>query len=119
MVPIVTQSDSARAVLAADATGAWVTYPSDGTVTRVEDGRITGRFTIAPGAGLIASTPGTLWVSYGDTAHNRYGLAKVDPRDGRILATVNLGDHRPNTLVPIGDTLWILGIDGNALLLRA
>ncbi len=107
--------DSSGPALAADATGAWVSDPRSGTVTRVEGGRVTRRVPVSLGANLLAASGDALWVSYGDGIRNRYGVARVDPRTGRTTATVGIGSVPPKVLVPVGDALWVIRIDGTAV----
>ena len=99
-------------------TACWISDPDSGTVTRVEGDRITRRIKIGPGIDRIATTADTLWVNYGNQLRGRTKLAKVDARSGRIVATVSLGLHRPTALVPDGTSVWAVGIDGDALLIR-
>ncbi len=102
-------ADLGGPMVAADATGAWVSDARSGTVTRVERGRVVRRVPVALGASRLALTPGGLWVSYGG---GRFGVARVDARTGRITATADLGTDPPRLLVAIGDELWVIGIDG-------
>jgi hypothetical protein len=119
VVPVISsQNEAGRPALAADATGAWISDPDAGTVARVEDGRIVRRIAVGAGAGPLATGAGAVWVTYGDYPRNRFAVARIDPRDGRITATVALGNHRPKTLLPVGDALWVITTDGTALIIR-
>jgi hypothetical protein len=45
-------------------------------------------------------------------------LARIDPRQGTVTATVDLGYHATNAIVPVGDTVWAIASDGTVTIVR-
>ena len=42
---------------------------------------------------------------------------RIDPRTGKVTATVQLGTHYPRALVPVRGGLWVIAGDGTAVLI--
>lgn len=106
--------------LVADAGGAWVINPTQSAIVRIEAGRAVRRIAIASNTlPTLAHTRGALWIATGDIARGGYHLARIDTETDEIATTVDLGRHRPNTLVASPDGLWVIADDGTALLVQA
>jgi hypothetical protein len=59
-----------------------------------------------------------LWVATGTQFPARWAIARLDRVTGEPTATLDLGMHRPRTLVPTPRGLWVVATDGTALLVR-
>ncbi len=101
--------------IAADRTGAWVLDSYGGQIVRLEGDRIVRTIRIGESKPILAATPGALWIVTGDdpTASR---IARIDPRNGRETASVELGTHYPRALVPAPDGLWVVAGDGTVVL---
>jgi hypothetical protein len=104
--------------VAADAGGAWASDTGAGTVVHVVHGRVVQRIPVAPITGPIARSPNAVWVATADAVRGRNGLARIDPEQGSVTATADLGHHVPRTIVPVGDTVWVIAGDGTATIVR-
>lgn len=107
--------------LAADAEGAWVANRDADVLLRIEAGRVVSRIPVGADPGPVAVGDGAVWVAYGDRAALRgdYRLARIDPETDAVVATVDLGSHRPTAILVAGDEVWVVAGDGTALLVTA
>lgn len=113
-------ADNGENALAADARGAWVVNPGEGAVLHIQGGRVRSRIAVDGRAlPVLARSGEQLWVATQDTTRDGYHLARIDAESSDISATVDLGMHRPNTLLPAPGGLWVVADDGTALLIRA
>jgi hypothetical protein len=108
----------AQGALVADATGAWAVSSDDETLVRIEGGRVVQRIAVRSALGPLALAGDAVWVATGDNARFRYNLSRIDPETGKTTATLDLGRHQPKALVPSPQGLWVVAIDGTALLVR-
>jgi hypothetical protein len=104
--------------LAADADEAWVASYNTGAVLQIRAGQVVRRIAVGPATGPVAVTDDTLWVASGDDARRRYRLSRIDPDQGNITGTIELGNHLPKALIPAGPGLWVIATDGTALLVQ-
>ena len=103
----------------ADATGAWILRIGEGAVYRLEGDRITRKLPIdAAAKPILAATRGGLWIAGEDELRGRHRVVRIDPDSGKATATVDLGPHRPQALVPVAGGLWVVGGDGTAVLIK-
>ena len=103
----------------ADAAGAWVLSTEQGAIFRLEGERITRKLAIdASAKPVLAATRGGLWVAAGDELRGRHRVVRIDPASGKETATVDLGAHRPQALVPVPGGLWVVCGDGTAVLIK-
>jgi hypothetical protein len=104
--------------LVADATGAWTLGSGNEMLVHIVDGRLVQRVAVPSALGPIALTDNAAWVATSDRARFRYGLSRIDPDTGKTTATLDLGGHQPEALVPSPQGLWVITGDGTALLVR-
>lgn len=73
--------------IATDAQAVWVTEASTGIVSRIDPQRnqVTATIKLAPGAALLAVSPGAVWVI--NVPNNT--LTKIDEQTNRIVATLS------------------------------
>jgi hypothetical protein len=100
--------------LLADDDGAWVAGQSDGTLCRIEHGRVIMRVKVGLLAGVLARTRAAVWVTVSAGA-DRYELVRVDPDDGVVTGRVAIGRVEPQTIVPVGKQLWVVTDRGDVL----
>lgn len=110
--------------LAADAGGAWVLSTQRSQILRLAGGRVARAIPVDPTTQpLLARTNGGLWITAGggpgviNAPHQR--LQRIDPRTGRITATIDLGAQRPVALVPSGHDLLVVTAAGRVLVVRS
>ena len=104
--------------IAADAAGVWLLRAGEGAVFRFEGERMTRRLAIDTSAQLALDvTRGGLWVAAGDELRGRFRAVRIDPVSGKETASVDLGEHRPQALVPVPGGLWAVCGDGTAVLI--
>jgi hypothetical protein len=102
--------------LAADGGAVWALGVDSRQILRVEEGRVTKRFPVAESPQpLLARTRAGLWYATGDELRGRNRLWRLDPDTGHVTGTVDLGDHRPQALVPAGDSLSVVSATGSVL----
>jgi hypothetical protein len=106
---------SARNLLA-DADSLWAVLPAQGMLYRVEGGRITQRIAVGDHAGGVARVGGAIWVGVQRGRAGRWEVVRVDPDDGKVVERVGLGFQVPQTLVPVGEDLWVITGHGEAKL---
>jgi streptogramin lyase len=108
-------TDEATRTLFADARGAWVLSPQ-GQIIRLEGDRVVRVLpiddTVKP---IMAPAADALWVVTSDDPRNA-AIERIDPRSGRVTATVELGKHYPRALVPAPGGLWVVAGDGTVVL---
>ena len=106
--------------LAPDPPGAWVVGRGDGTVLRIEAGRVTSRVAVDDALGPIAVGDGAVWVVAGDPdLRGSYTLARIDRETGEAGAPVDVGRAQPKALVAVGGDVWVIAGDGSAVLVSA
>jgi hypothetical protein len=106
--------------LAADEHGAWVVNPGKGSVLHVENGRVIRRIVVGERLLPVLGRSGNeMWVASQDAPRGGYRLTRIDAESGTIAAAVDLGTHRPSTLVPASGGLWVVAADGTALRVQA
>ncbi len=92
--------------MVADDDGAWVVGQSDGLLYRIEGGRVVKQLQVGALSGVIARSRAAVWVT-ALTGH-RWELVRVDPDDGTVTARVAVGDIEPQTIVPVGNEVWVI-----------
>jgi hypothetical protein len=97
----------------ADSDGAWVVGQSDGLLYRIEGGRVVKRLRVGGQAGVIARTRSAVWVTAENNGH--YELVRVDPDAGKVTGRVRLGGDMPQTIVPIGEQVWVITETGTVV----
>ena len=65
--------------------------------------------------GILARSNG-LWVVTGEEPQAA-AVERIDPRTGKVTATVQLGTHYPRALVTVRGGLWVIAGDGTAVLI--
>jgi hypothetical protein len=98
----------------ADRDGAWVVGQSDGLLYRIERGRVAERIRVGELSGVIARTRSAVWVT-AMAGTDRWELVRVDPDEGKVTGRVGLGSGEPQTIVPVGEELWVTTQRGNVL----
>lgn len=117
LAPSSASGDSTE-VIVADATGAWILSTSKAVIFRLEGDRVVKQVPVDDAAEPILARSGrALWTVTGDQPSARYRLSRLDALSGEVTATVDVGPHRPRTLVPLRGGLWVVGGDGTALLI--
>lgn len=108
--------DDASEAIVADPRGAWLLSAGQGRILRLEGDEVTKVLQIEPpGEPILARAGGALWV-VPSAEPGRASVARIDPRTGKVTATVNLGAHYPRALVPAPGGLWVVAGDGTVLL---
>jgi DNA-binding beta-propeller fold protein YncE len=111
---------NAENVLAADRDGVWALSASNAVIVRITGERLARRIAIDPDARpVLARAPDGLWIAAGGDLRTRNRLIRIDPKTGKTTATVDIGAHRPQALVPAGRTLCVVTADGTVLLIAA
>ena len=106
-----------RVNLLADRDGLWAVLPPQGMLYRVEGGRITQRIAVGDhGPRRRARRRCDLGGRYRRGRAGRWEVARVDPDDGKVVESVELGPQVPQTLVPVGKDLWVITSGGEAKL---
>ena len=83
-------------------------------IFRLEGKRVTRRLEIDTSAqATLTRTRGGLWFAAGDTLRGHHRLVRIDPASGKETASVYLGEHRPQALVPVAGGLWAVCGDGD------
>jgi hypothetical protein len=100
--------------IVADDDGAWVVGQSDGLLYRIEDGHVVKRLRVGELGGAIARTRSAVWMT-ATSGPDRYELVRVDPDDGKVTGRVSIGGEMPQTIVPIGKQVWVIGERGDVL----
>jgi hypothetical protein len=100
-----------------DASGAWVLGQAGAVLYRVDGDRVTRRIKVGVSAGVLARAGTDVWVS-AISSPGHYELVRVDGDSGRIMGRVRLGRTAPQTIVPVGDQLWVVTSGGDALLVN-
>jgi hypothetical protein len=110
-------SGAGEKVLTADATGVWAVRP--GALVRVASGGSVVRRVPLPANALtlFAEGPGELWLARGAGGLNPQ-LLRFDRGTGKPTGSLDLGSHQPQALVPSPRGLWVVCVDGTALLVR-
>jgi hypothetical protein len=117
LAPSSASGDSTEAIVA-DATGAWILSTSKAVIYRLQGDRMVQQIPVDEAAEPILARSGrALWTVTGDQASGRYRLSRLDPASGELTASVDVGPHRPRTLIPVPGGLWVVGADGTAVLL--
>jgi hypothetical protein len=99
--------------IVADDRGAWVVGQSAGLLYRIENGRVVQRVRVGELAGAIARTRSAVWATAMSKGH--YELVRVDPDGGKVTGRVALGAEAPQTIVPIGKQVWVIGARGDVI----
>ena len=102
--------------IAADRSGAWVIDSAGGRLLRLEGNEVVRSLAIGESKPIMAETSDGLWFVRSDEP-TASGIARVDPRTGKVTATIGLGTHYPRALVPVRGGLWVIAGDGTALLI--
>ena len=102
--------------IAADRSGAWVIDSAGGRLLRLEGDQVVRTLRIGETQPIMAKAADGLWVVMSDDARAS-GIARIDPRTGKVTATIGLGSHYPRALVPSREGLWVIAGDGTALLI--
>jgi DNA-binding beta-propeller fold protein YncE len=111
-----TKDLESQRTLLADRDGAWVVGQEDGSLSRIEGGRIVQRIAVGATAGVAARAGSTLWVSATRGSDGGNEVVRVDPDDGKVLQRVDFNFNVPQTLVPVGKDLWVITSGGEAKL---
>ena len=63
---------------------------------------------------MLADSLDGLWTAGADRPNGRrYHLSRLDPRTGKVTATVPLGAHHPTELIFADGVLWAVCSDGS------
>jgi outer membrane protein assembly factor BamB len=92
-------------------------YISDGTdLARMDPatGRLLWRAAI-PQIGAFAAIDGLVWAETPDTGGDR--IVSIDPRDGRTVASVPVGEFNARWMSAIGPELWLTTARGHLVIL--
>jgi YVTN family beta-propeller protein len=117
LAPSSASGDSTEAIVA-DRAGAWILSTSKAVIFRLEGDRVVKEIPVDDAAEPILARAGrALWTVTGDQPSGRYRLSRLDALTGELTATVDVGLHRPRTLVPVRGGLWVVGGDGTAVLI--
>ena len=103
--------------IAADRSGAWLVDSGRGRLLRLEGDRVVRSLRIGDTKPILARSNG-LWVVTSDDPRAS-GIERIDPRNGKVTATIGLGTHYPRALVPVRGGLWVIAGDGTAVLIDA
>ncbi len=103
----------------------------DGTVSRIDSSTGRTRWTARPAGRLTAGASGSgrtertvviagglAWVLSEDAQRASERLSAVDLANGRTRTATKLKDYGAGWLTPIGDDLWYVAPDGNAVVVR-
>jgi DNA-binding beta-propeller fold protein YncE len=101
--------------IAADRSGAWIVDSGRGRLLRLEGNEVVRTLAIGHTKPILARSNG-LWVVTRDDPRAS-AIERIDPRNGKVTATVSLGKHYPRALVPVPGGLWVIAGDGTALLI--
>ena len=107
--------DGGSNTIAADRTGAWVVEPGKGRLLRLEGDKVVRSLRTGATKGILARSNG-LWVVTSEEPQAA-AVERIDPRTGKVTATVQLGTHYPRALVPVRGGLWVIAGDGTAVLI--
>jgi DNA-binding beta-propeller fold protein YncE len=109
--------DGGSSSIVADRSGAWVLDSAGGRLLRLEGDEVVRTLRIEETTQpIMAKAADGLWVVTSDDARAS-GIARIDPRTGKVTARVGLGNHYPRALVPSPEGLWVIAGDGTALLI--
>jgi virginiamycin B lyase len=89
------------AALAVGAGSVWVASTRDGTVSRIEQGRVVATLAVGKGPGAVAADEKSVWVANEDDR----SISRIDPRTNRI-STVKLS-NKPVGLALGAGRLWV------------
>jgi DNA-binding beta-propeller fold protein YncE len=87
--------------LAVGAGSVWVASSRDGTVSRIEQGRVVATLAVGKGPGAVAADEKSVWVANEDDR----SITRIDPRTNR-LSTVELS-NKPVGLALGAGRLWV------------
>lgn len=99
--------------IAADDQGAWVVGQAKGLLYRIENGKIVRRIRVGGRAGVIARARSAVWVTM--ESGGRYELVRVDADRGVVTGRVAIGGDEPQTIVPVGEQVWVITQNGDVL----
>ena len=116
LVPNQSASGDATGAMVADRTGAWLADTYGRRILRLEGDKVTRVLRTGDIKPMLASVAGELWVVASDEPGGPR-IERIDPRTGRVTATVELGTHYPRALVPVRGGLWVIAGDGTAVLI--
>lgn len=103
--------------LTAGAEGAWVVGRGDGTVLRIDGGRVVSRVPVPQARGPIALGDGIVWVVSGEMNEGQgaYRLTSIDRDTDAVIGTLEIGFSQPKALVATGRDVWVITADGSAM----
>jgi streptogramin lyase len=108
--------NEASTTLLADPRGAWVLSPATGQIIRLDGNRVVRVLQIDDSVrpNMTRAADGLWVVTSDDPRHS--AIERIDPRSGKVTATVQLGSHYPRALVPAPGGLWVVAGDGTVVL---
>jgi YVTN family beta-propeller protein len=112
-IPVGVESQPGRGEIAFDDFALWLSYTSDGTLTKIDPHRdvVVGKFHLSPGQlGPTAVSPEAVWTANKDAN----SLTRIDPATGAVVTTIPV-PKTPTSVAYGAGSVWVCSHSGGAM----